>query len=148
MKHSITRITAQRRVAAALPPEIARRLLAGLRSPKPHRKQQAIEACLAARAFAAGFARGADTDGARRRHVVGSHHQDWLRGYDAGQRAADQAAARYLADQPLPPCVPRDARAPPSSARDSGATAPPARPERAHASHATRPQPSPQLNPL
>jgi hypothetical protein len=74
-------------------------LLAGLRSRNPARRHEAIEASLSARAFVAGFARGADPGRSRRRHVVDVHHAHWLRGYEAGRRAADQAATRFLGDQ-------------------------------------------------
>jgi hypothetical protein len=77
-------------------------LLAGLRSRNPARRHEAMEASLAARAFAAGFARGADPERTQRRHVVDVHHEHWLRGYEAGQRAADQAAMQYLGDQLRP----------------------------------------------
>ena len=99
MKHASTHTAVSRSSLPPLPPDVARRVLAGLRSPKPAHKRQAIEALLAARAFAAGFVQGADVERARQRHIVGPHHEHWLRGYDAGQRAAAEAAARYLADQ-------------------------------------------------
>src|SRR5215468_5168203 len=93
------------RPRAAMPgllPDLLRRISAGLHSPKPERKPAAIAALLAARAFAAGFARGADPLGATRRHTVDDHHEHWLAGHAAGQRAADDAAARYLRDRLLP----------------------------------------------
>ena len=110
-----------------LPAELARRVTAGLRSPKPERRRQAMAACLAARAFAAGFVQGADSERARRRHVVDLHHEHWLRGYDAGQRAAAEAAARYLGDQLHAPGAALDARASvPSAPRsDAGPRTPP-----------------------
>ena len=66
---------------------------------QPERRHDAIEAAHAARAFAAGFARGADPERMPRRHVVDVDHEHWLRGYEAGQRAADRAATRYLGYQ-------------------------------------------------
>jgi hypothetical protein len=104
-----------------LPPEVTRRVLAGLRSATPARRRQAIEALLAARAFAAGFVQGADTERARRRHVVEPHHEHWLRGYHAGQRAAAEAAARYLGDQLHAAHAALDTPAPPPSAPRSNA---------------------------
>jgi hypothetical protein len=56
-----------------------------------------LRARLAARAFADGFARGADPRRARRRHVVDlDTHEHWLRGYDAGRVAAAAAESAYL----------------------------------------------------
>ena len=143
MKHpGSTPATALRSAMPALPADVARVLLAGLRSSKPERKQGAIEACLAARAFAAGFARGADSERTGRRHVIGPHHEHWLRGYQAGQCASGPAAARYLRDQLLPSSATPDAIAI-SSAPSAAAPAP--RPERARVTRAIRAQPSPQL---
>src|SRR4051812_31827226 len=99
MKHATPRTAPPQRSKPPLPPDLARRVTAGLRSPKPERRRRAMAACLAARAFAAGFVQGADSERARRRHVADLHHEHWLRGYDAGQRAAAEAAARYLDDQ-------------------------------------------------
>src|SRR5579859_1232917 len=82
-------------------PDARAQLLAGLRSRFPERRRQAIEAALAARAFAAGFARGADLQHTRLRHVVDVHHDHWLRGCEAGRSAADRAAADYLGDDLL-----------------------------------------------
>jgi hypothetical protein len=53
-----------------------------------------MEACLAARAFAAGLCRGADPERACRGHVIGPHHEHWLAGYHAGLRAAEHATPR------------------------------------------------------
>jgi hypothetical protein len=115
--HAVTR------ARALLPHDARSLLLASLRSRVPEQRRQAIEACLAARAFAAGFARGADPVRTRRRHIVDMDHEHWLRGYEAGQHAADHAAAQYLGDQlrppggalgssAAPPCTPRPAAAP------------------------------------
>jgi hypothetical protein len=103
MRRATSKPIAPERVTPPLPADVARLLLGGLRSRNADRKRIAMEACLAARAFAAGFCRGADPERAYRRHVIGPHHEHWLRGYDAGQRAAEQAAVRYLRDQLLPP---------------------------------------------
>src|ERR1051326_263404 len=104
MKRTTTIDAARPRTAMpGLPPDLLRRISTGLRSPKPERKQQAIAALLAVRAFAAGFARGADPLGATRRHIVDNQHEHWLAGHAAGQRAADHAAARYLGDRLLLP---------------------------------------------
>jgi hypothetical protein len=141
MKHATTHTAVSRSGLPPLPPDVTRRLLAGLRSPKPERKRQAIEALLAARAFAAGFVQGADADRARRRHVVDQHHAHWLRGYDAGQRAAGKAAARYLGDQLHAPDAALDAPVPLPSAPRSNA-----RPRTPRAStRATSAPPRPQL---
>ncbi len=60
--------------------------------------EAAIAAHLAARAYADGFARGADPRRAPRRHVVEpGTHVHWLRGFDDGRAAAEAAAAAYLA---------------------------------------------------
>lgn len=139
MKHPASApTTAPRPAFPALPADVARLLQAGLRSKKAECNQQAIEACLAARAFAAGFTRGADSERAHRRHVVGPHHEHWLRGYQAGLRAAEDAAARYLRDQLLPSSATPNAHAP-------SAAAPTPRPERARATRAIRAQPFRQL---
>jgi hypothetical protein len=145
MKHSIPKAGAPQHVAPPLPTDVARLLLAGLRSRKPERKRLANEACLAARAFAAGFSRGADPERACRRHVIGAHHEHWLRGYDAGQRAAEQAAAGYLRDQLLPLTTAADVNTAASSAPAPDAAAPTSQPERARATCATRAEPPPQL---
>jgi hypothetical protein len=125
MKHATTHATTHTPVSRSglppLPADVARRVLADLRSAKPERKRQAIEALLAARAFAAGFVQGADVERARRRHVVDPHHAHWLRGYDAGQRAAAGAAAHYLGDQLRTPRAALDAPAPTPSAPRSNA---------------------------
>lgn len=56
-----------------------------------------LRAHLAARAFADGFARGADPRRARRRHVVDPEtHAHWLCGYDAGRAAAAAAQGAFL----------------------------------------------------
>jgi hypothetical protein len=104
-----------------------------------------MAACLAARAFAAGFVQGADSERARRRHVADLHHEHWLRGYDAGQRAAAEAAARYLGDQLRAPSGARDSRATAASAPRSDAEPPTPRSKRARAISATGAQPCPQL---
>lgn len=145
MKHATPRTSSLQRSIPSLPADLARRVTAGLRSPTPERRRQTMAACLAARAFAAGFVQGADSERARRRHVVDLHHEHWLRGYDAGQRAAAEAAARYLADQLHAPGAALPARASvPSAPRSyAGPRTPP--PKRARAIHAIGAQPTPQL---
>ena len=103
MKYTTPKAIRPRLVASPLPADVVRLLRAALRSRNADHRRVAMDACLAARAFAAGFARGADPERAYRRHVVGAHHEHWLRGYDAGQRAAEQAAQSYLRDQLVPP---------------------------------------------
>lgn len=125
-----------------LPPDVARHLLAGLRSRTIARKREAMDALLATRAFAAGFIQGADSERARRAHVVEMDHEHWLRGYEAGQAAAAAAAARYLGDRLGMPSAALDARSTaPGPPRSDAATA--ARTPR-HA-RVIRVQPSPQL---
>src|SRR5215468_5379324 len=115
MKRATATHAARPRAAMpGLPPDLLRRISAGLRSPKPERKQAAIAALLAARAFAAGFARGADPLGSTRRHIVDADHEHWRAGHAAGLLAAADAAARYLRDR-LPPA---------SSAHDASTLAP------------------------
>lgn len=145
MKHATPRTSPPQRAMSPLPVDLARRVTAGLRSPKPERRRQAMAACLAARAFTAGFVQGADSEHARRRHVVDQHHEHWLRGYDAGQRAAAEAAARYLADQLHAPGATLDARAPVPRASGSDAGPRTSPPKRARAIHAIGAQPAPQL---
>jgi hypothetical protein len=124
MKHTTPKVIRPPHVAPPLPADVAQLLRSELRSRNASRKRLAMEACLAARAFAAGFARGADPERAYRRHVVGPHHEHWLCGYDAGQRAAEQAAQRYLRDQlELPSTATGDARAP-SESTDAAAAIP------------------------
>lgn len=144
MKHSAPTTTRPPHVAPPLPADVVQLLRAGLRSRNADRRRVAMDACLAARAFAGGFARGADPERAYRRHVVGPHHEHWLCGYDAGQRAAEQAAQRYLRDQLVPPSTATcDACAPGVSTADTAAPIP--RPERARAIRATRACLPPQL---
>lgn len=143
MKHTTPKTIRPPHVAPPLPAEVAQLLRSELRSRNANRTRLAMEACLAARAFAAGFTRGADPERAYRRHVVGPHHEHWLRGYDAGQRAAEQAAQRYLRDQLVPPSTAADdARAPSAS---TGAAVAIPRPQRARAIRATRACPPTQL---
>src|SRR5262249_27514894 len=137
MKHTTPKDVRPRHVAPPLPADVVQLLRAGLRSRNADRSRVAMNACLASRAFAAGFARGADPERTRRRHVVGSHHEHWLRGYEAGQRAAEQAAQWHLRDQLLPPSTTAtDACAPIASAADAAASIP--RPQRARATRAAR----------
>jgi hypothetical protein len=124
-----------------LPPDLHRLISSGLRSSAPERQQRAIDACLIARAFAAGFVRGADPVHRRRRHVVDAHHEHWLAGY----RAVDDATADHLRAQLLLASAAlastvRGARDRAPTAR--GATASTASPTRARA---IRAQPSRQL---
>jgi hypothetical protein len=141
MKRSTSTNTAKPRSAIPpLPSDLMRQLLARLRSSKPARKRHAIDACLASRAFALGFVCGADPERARRRHVVGPHHEHWLRGYDAGQRAAEHATTGYLRDQLLLPHA-----TPNATSLAPRVAAPRPRTERAPAIHAARTQPSAQL---
>lgn len=123
---------AAQRATPPLPADIERMLVAGLRSREPVRKRRAMAACLAARAFAAGFARGADPLSDRRRHIVDDHHEHWLAGHAAGQRAADDAQARYVRDHllPFPPAGDANSRTP--SAHVARGIATP-RPERSRA---------------
>jgi hypothetical protein len=111
MKHSPSRRIALRSATPPLPGDLAQQLHAGLRSRNADRKQAAMEACLAARAFAAGFCRGADPERAHRRHLLGPHHEHWLAGYHAGLRAAEHATQRYLRDRLQPPGMAPDASA-------------------------------------
>lgn len=63
-------------------------------------RAQLLAAHLAARAYADGFARGADPRRARRRHIVDpATHAHWRRGFDAGRSAAEAAELAYLEDQ-------------------------------------------------
>ena len=148
MKHTTPKSLRPRHVAPPLAGDIVQLLRAGLRSRNADRRRVALEACLAARAFAAGFARGADPERAYRRHVVGPHHEHWLRGYDAGQRAAEQAAQRYLRDQLASPSAPgtvAPVSATASSASTAGTAAPIPRTPRARATCAMRACLPPQL---
>ena len=143
MKHTNSKAIRPLHVAPPLPADIAQLLRSELRSRNASRKRLAIEACLAARAFAAGFARGADPERAYRRHVVGSHHEHWLLGYDAGQRAAERAAQRFLRDQLVPPTTAASEASAASASTDAAAPIPRAR--RARASRTTRACLPPQL---
>jgi hypothetical protein len=145
MKRAAAPTSTVRPATPPLPADVVRLLQAGLRSRRPERKHRAIEACLAARAFADGFAKGADPERAYRRHVIGPHHEHWLCGYEAGQRAADQAAARYLREQLSPLACALHVDSPTPNAPSSDAPAPTTRPGRAGANRAPRAQPSPQL---
>jgi hypothetical protein len=92
--------------ARSTTPSATLQLLRGaLRSRDPQRKALALDSRLAARTFAAGFARGADPDRARRRQIKRPNHQHWQRGYDAGRRAAEAAEAEYLHAQLTPPGI-------------------------------------------
>jgi hypothetical protein len=77
--------------------------------------------------------------------VADLHREHWLRGYDAGQRAAAEAAVRYLGDQLRAPGAALDARASAPSAPRSDAEPRTPQPKRARAIHAIGAQPSPQL---
>jgi hypothetical protein len=141
------RTTATPHTAAmpGLPPDLHRLISSGLGSSAPERQQRAIDACLIARAFAAGFVRGADPVHRRRRHVVDAHHEHWLAGYHAGRRAVDDATAGHLRAQLLPASAAlastiRGGRDRTPTVR--GATASTASPTRARA---IRAQPSRQL---
>jgi hypothetical protein len=148
MKHSPSRRMAPRSAAPPLPDDLVQQLNAGLRSRNADRKRAAMEACLAARAFAAGFCRGADPERACRRHVIGPHHEHWLAGYHAGLRAAEHATQRYLRDQLQPSSTPPDASATATAAigaiRADVASSTPG-PPRARATRTTRAPFSPQL---
>lgn len=142
------RTTATPHTAAmpGLPPDLHRLISSGLRSSAPERQQRAIDACLIARAFAAGFVRGADPVHRRRGHVVDAHHEHWLAGYHAGRRAVDDATTGHLRAQLLPASA-APASTVPGGVRDHAptarsATASTARPTRARA---IRAQPSRQL---
>lgn len=115
------------------------------RSRNPDRKRAAMEACLAARAFAAGFCRGADPERACRRHVIGAHHEHWLRGYHAGLRAAEHATQRYLRDQLQPSSTPPDASATATAAIGANRASSTPSPPRARATRTTRAPLPPQL---
>jgi hypothetical protein len=145
MKHSTVKPIAPRPATPPLPGDLVRQLNAGLRSRNADRKRAAMEACLAARAFAAGFCRGADPERACRRHVTGPHHEHWLAGYHAGLRAAEHATQRYLRDQLQSSGTPRDDSAPATAATDASAASPTPRPPRARASRTTRAPFPPQL---
>lgn len=137
MKHvTATHATRSDVPTPGLPPDALRWISAGLRSAKPERRQRAIDASLAARAFAAGFARGADPLGAGRRHVVDDHHEHWLVGHAVGRYAAVDAAARYLREHVLPRDRDNDASTLTRSARRRRGSAT-SRPERARAFCAT-----------
>jgi hypothetical protein len=144
MKRAAPPTVSPRRSIPPLPVDLARRVTAGLRSPRPVRKQQTIDALLAARAFAAGFVQGADSERARQRHVADLDDEHWLRGYDAGQRAAAEATARYLGDQ-LCRADPPGARPVTSSAPRAEVAARTPRFRRARAIRAVGALPSPQL---
>jgi len=59
-------------------------------------EQLTIAAHMAARAYADGFAAGADLR-ARRRHAGdAATHAHWRRGFDAGRRAVESAERAYL----------------------------------------------------
>jgi hypothetical protein len=145
MRHATLKPITPNRVTPPLPADVAQLLVAGLRSRNADRKRIAIEACLVASAFAAGFCRGADPERAYRRHVVGPHHEHWLCGYDAGQRAAEQAAVRYLRDQLLPPSATGIANVSVSAATGADAAAPIPFPHRARATRTRRSPITPQL---
>lgn len=75
------------------------RMRVALRSSNPNTRRLALDAQLAARAFAQGFLCGADQAHARRRHEVDPFHAHWRLGFEAGRRAAELATMAYLADQ-------------------------------------------------
>jgi hypothetical protein len=145
MKHSTAKPITPRPATPPLPGDLVQQLNAGLRSRNADRKRAAMEACLAARAFAAGFCRGADPERACRRHVIGPHHEHWLAGYHAGLRAAEHATQHYLRDQLQPPGTTPDESAPAIAATDADAAAPTPRLPRARAPRTTRASLSPQL---
>src|SRR5690349_23295342 len=144
MKRAAPRTVAPRRTMPPLLADLARRITSGLRSPRPTRKRQTMDALLAARAFAAGFVQGADSERARRRHTTDRDDEHWLRGYDAGQLAAAEATARYLADQ-LCRGDPPGARPVPSGAARADVDTPSPRLQRARAIRVADAHPSPQL---
>jgi hypothetical protein len=145
MRRTTPKPIAPRRVTPPLPADVAQLLVAGLRSRNASRKRVAMEACLAARAFAAGFSRGADPVRAYRRHVVGPHHEHWLCGYDAGQRAAEQAAVRYLRARLVPPSATGMTNASAPTATTVDAAAPIAFPHSERAIRTSRSPIKPQL---
>lgn len=60
------------------------------------------ELALAVQAFGSGFAVGADSRAAMKRHVVEpTTHQHWVRGFIAGRVAAARAERRYAQSAPL-----------------------------------------------
>ena len=73
MKHSTAKPITPRPTTPPLPDDLVQQLNAGLRSRNTDRKRAAMEACLAARAFAAGFCRGADRRGGIREPPRASH---------------------------------------------------------------------------
>jgi len=145
MKHTTPKSIAPRPATPPLPGDLVQQLNAGLRSRNADRKRAAMEACLAARAFAAGFCRGADPERVRRRHVIGPHHEHWLAGYHAGLRAAEHATQRYLRHQLQPSGTTPGDSAPATAATDAGAAEPTPCPSRARASRTTRAPLLPQL---
>jgi hypothetical protein len=122
MKHTTPKSLRPRHVAPPLPGD--RRATAPRRAALPQRRPQARRAGGVSRGagLRGRVARGADPERAYRRHVVGPHHEHWLCGYDAGQRAAEQAAQRYLRDQLASPS-PADTAAPASTTASSASTA-------------------------
>jgi hypothetical protein len=145
MKRSTPRPITPRPATPPLPGDLVQQLNAGLRSRNADRKRAAMEACLAARAFAAGFCRGADPERACRRHVIGPHHEHWLAGYHAGLRAAEHATQRHLRDQLQRPGTTPDHSEPTIAATGTDAAAPTLHLPRARASRTTRAPLPPQL---
>ncbi len=62
MKQTTPKPIAPRPATPPLPGDLVQQLNAGLRSRNADRKRASMEACLAARAFVAGFCRGADPE--------------------------------------------------------------------------------------
>ncbi len=145
MKQTTPKPIAPRPATPPLPGDLVQQLNAGLRSRNADRKRASMEACLAARAFAAGFHRGADPERACRRHVIGPHHEHWLAGYHAGLHAAEHATQRYLRDQLQRPGTAPDRSEPAPAATGANAVAPTPHPARARASRTTRAPLLPQL---
>jgi hypothetical protein len=145
MKRSTSKLIAPRPATPPLPGDLVQQLNAGLRSRNADRKRAAMEACLAARAFAAGFCRGADPERAFRRHVIGPHHEHWLAGYHAGLRAAEHATQRYLRDQLQRPGTTQNRAEPAIAASGEIDAAPTPHLPRARAPRTTRAPLPPQL---
>lgn len=61
-----------------------------------------LTVAVAKRAFAEGFARGADPDRARKRHVVNpATHAHWMAGHAAGEAAAREELDEYVRNEGL-----------------------------------------------
>lgn len=64
------------------------------------KSNDAMARALALRAFAEGFAAGADPDRAKRRRVSGQANEEhWRRGYNEGREAAKAAEERFKDEQ-------------------------------------------------